>query len=112
MSITNFFTIQAYSPAFDYIISNSSLYFYSNSSYSRIQNLTNYTNYVLKTYNNQLVIYGYNTTTVTSNGTTTYSIVQTIFISTYLQNTYSLIETIQINSTGNPISYIPVRLSP
>jgi hypothetical protein len=107
--VKNFTSIQAYSTSLSYIISSNSLYVYSNSGYTDLQaNLASYTNYKLKNYNNQLIAYGYNATSTSA----TYSIVQTIYIAVYSQSKYSLIQSLQINSTGSPFNYITLQISP
>lgn len=108
-------SVQAYSSSLQYVISGNILYALNSSSNSYVDvkaNLSAFTNFRIKNYVNQLVIYGFTSTSSTVGGKTVYSISQTIYIGTVSSFQYKSIQILQISSTNNPTSNIITMTSP
>lgn len=100
--------IQASSADLTYVISGGLLYRLQSGTYRQIQTLTTFNQYKIRSLQDQLVIYGWSSTSSADNITT---VNMRLYVCMF-QTSLTIINNFNITSTNSPINYIPVMISP
>jgi len=109
MTLINTFSsaIQASSTDLTYVISGGLLHRLQSGTYRQIQTLTTFNKYKIRSSQDQLVIYGWSSTT-SANITT---VNMRLYVCMY-QTSLSIINNFNVTSSNSPLNYIPVMISP
>lgn len=99
--------IQASSADLTYIVSGGLLYRLQSGAYQQVQTLSAFDQYKIKSFQDRLIVYGWNSTTAAGKST----VRMTLYIG-YFQTKLNMFNIFNITSTDSILNYIPVMISP